>query len=57
MVESVIRLNIEESVQEKTLKPDDFQFLLAKHTEQVSQLLNKLGLGKNFLKLYLNQVK
>jgi hypothetical protein len=39
MVEAAIRLNIEEYVQEKALKPDDFQFLLAKHTEQVIELL------------------
>lgn len=35
MVASTLKLNIEKSLNTKKYTPDEFQFLLAKHTEQV----------------------
>jgi hypothetical protein len=35
MVASTLKLNIEKSLTTKKYTPDEFQFLLSKHTEQV----------------------
>ena len=40
MVASTLKLNIEKSLNTKKYTPDEFQFLLAKHTEQVRLLLD-----------------
>ena len=38
MVASIIKLNIEKTLKQKSLSPDDFRFLLAKHTEQINAM-------------------
>lgn len=35
MVSSTIKLNLESSIHKQEYSPDDYQFLLAKHTDHV----------------------
>ena len=38
MVLSTIKLKIENTLKQKVLSPEDFRFLLAKHTEQINAM-------------------
>ena len=42
MIDSVLKLNIDEKIEERNWTPDEFHYLLTKYTDQVIKYLNFL---------------